>query len=339
MRTGVLVSLGVVLGLGRVGHAVPDPDVTAPLSSWTPVQQWMPGSQLGFTKNNGAAVLADELGDHLSELGRANLIVACLGSWQESVDAALTWAVCGPDVAALDMKKLEAELTAEQVSPAGVAEVTGKVNQAVENAKKVGAFVEKAAKDDPGIAAILKLGETARTEWAAYASKNREAIDRYFALRDAVRSRKNNDKGFDGCFEPTKAAFAKVVAESKVPLDVNNDPLPGYFAVFMTTTEGYVASVSWAACAVAQLDGGLSLYAAAANQDGGMIRIGPRTLTIAKAYEASFKPKFADRSVNFSNIKQSWKYGITVPGINPTLAIMTPGGGTVSVVKSEGAVT
>ena len=160
-------------------------------------------------------------GEHFSELGRASLIEDCLASWQESPDAALAWAACGHDVAVLDMKKLEAELVAEHIEPGARGDIIARVNRNVATAKKVGAFVEQAAKDDPGIAAILQLGDAARTEWATFASANREAIDRHLALKDAVRSGKTNDKGFDGCYEATKGPFAPEVVEG------DEDPLRG----------------------------------------------------------------------------------------------------------------
>ena len=61
------------------------PDKTAPFSSWTAVQQWMPflghagnaRSDYGYGNEAGWLVLADELGDKLSALGRASLVDMC----------------------------------------------------------------------------------------------------------------------------------------------------------------------------------------------------------------------------------------------------------------------
>ncbi len=350
-------SAGVVLGVvGFVTIARADgtkkidevrmPAISAALSTWTAAQQWMPitnwnpRNNYGYGTSLGALVLADELGPRLSELGRASMIESCLGRGRPDPFLVLAWAACGPDVAVLDLKKLEAELVAEGVAPDSRAQVIARANSNLATAKSIGEFIENAAKTDGGIAEVLKAGESARAEWATFEGANREAIDRYLALKDAVRSGKTDDKGFDGCFEATQAPFAKIVHATKVPYQVSGDPIPSYVSYMMATTEGYVATVSYAACAYAQdSKTGEGLYAAAANQDGGNVRIGPRSLTIAKALAPSFKPKFADTHFNFSTVQTGWRYGITMPNINTRTAIATPGGGTVGSTKANGAMT
>jgi len=99
---------------------VTKPDLKAPLMSWTPLQQWSPWdrdsssrSEYGYGNQAANLLFADELGDKLSELGRASVVDLCFRESQYSAEAksTLNWALCGPDAKALDLKKLEGELT------------------------------------------------------------------------------------------------------------------------------------------------------------------------------------------------------------------------------------
>jgi hypothetical protein len=294
------------------------------------------GGDHGYGNLSGAVALADELGDRLSELGRLSLITKCFEHAKEDATAALIWAVCGNDVAAADLKKLEAELAAEGIGPASHDEVLAEAKERLAAARKVGAAVEAAAKDDPGVAALIKFGAAAREEWAAYASKNKVAIERFLALKDAARSGKSNSKGYDGCFEATQPAFARLVRATKFPWDVKGDPMPFHVSFVTTTTEGYLTTVAYAACAFGQDPAGESIYTAAANTPGGGARFGARSIALAKALDPAFKPSFAQRSLRFDDMAFQWRYGMTMLGANSITAIMTPGGGVVATLKPEG---
>ncbi|HEX3764848.1 MAG TPA: hypothetical protein VHW23_39400 [Kofleriaceae bacterium] len=322
---------------------VPAPDPKAALSTWTAAQQWMPhgkwGSDYGYSNLSGAIALADELGERLSELGRASLIAACFRNAKEDATSALLWAVCGHDAAVLDLARLEAELAAEAIGPASHGEVVAAAKEQLAAARKVGAAVEAAAKDDPGVAALIQLGAAAREEWTAYASKNRDAMERFLALKDAVRSGKSNHKNYVGCFEATQPAFVRLIRTTRFPWDVQGDPMPFHVSFVTATTAGYVTTVAYAACAVGQDSAGEAIYAAAANQPGGGARFGARSITLAKALAPSFKPAFADRSLRLDGMAFPWKYGMTMPGANSIASIMTPGGGVVASMKPDGAMT
>ncbi len=318
-------------------------DKKAPFLSWTPAQQWMlgTGSDYGYGNPSAALVLADELGDRLSQIGRASLITNCFTNANADSTSALTWALCGNDVAALDLAKLDAELVAEGISQDSRTSVMNDVKSTLASAKKVGAAVEAAAKSDPGVAAVLKLADTARAEWAAYASKNHDAILRSVALKDAARSGKSNDKGFEGCFEATQAPFAKLVRATapKIPWDVRGDQMPGYVSYLITTPEGYITTLAYAACAYGQHEAGGSIFTAVVNQEGGGSRAGARSLTLAKAMDDSFKPKFAERALSIDGMRSNWKLGIRLPEPSFVLAIQTAGGGVVASMKPDGDVT
>jgi hypothetical protein len=302
-----------------------------------PSDKW--GSDYGYGNLSGGVALADELGDRLSQLGRVSLISKCFYHAKEDATAALIWAVCGADVAAVDLAKLTAELATEDIGPASRDEVLATAKETLDKARKVGTAVEAAAKEDPGVAGLVKLGAAAREEWAAYASKNKDAIGRFLALKDAVRSGKSNHKAYEGCYEATQPAFAKLVRSTHFPWDVQGDPMPFHVSFVTATTDGYVTTVAYAACAFGQDPAGESIYTAAANAPGGGARFGARSIALAKALAPGFKPAFTQRSLRFDDMTFQWKYGMTMPGANSITAIMTPGGGTVGALKAEGNAT
>lgn len=300
---------------------IPKADPKAPLSSWTPVQQWREGE--GTTGNNPIpfSLMADELGSRLSELGRARVIQHCLRHKEQFAEGALAWTVCRDDVRRLDLKKLEAELTAEGITGAAKTDVLDNVKDIVTTAKLTGDPIEALAKNDSGVQQILRLGDSARAEWTAYEAKNKVAVDRYLALKDAVRSARGNDKAFTGCYEATQPAFAKVVkaSASKIPYDTSADAMDGYTGGYLSfmppTADTYISSVSYAACLWSIHESARHFYRVAASAAGGRAIAGPRMLAVAKLLDESFKPKFDDRSLGFRQ-PNDWKAGpsISAPG-------------------------
>ncbi len=317
---------------------------TAPLASWTAAQQWVGAGthgqddryQYGYSSLAGATTLADELGPRLSQLGRMSYVAKCFGQGDADAKAALLWAICGSDVAQVDLKKLQAELVAAKISEDSRTEVMELATSELEHAKAIGVAVVAAAKDDPGVASILKLHDTAVAEWTAFQAANQPLIDRYLALKDAVRSGKSNNKGFAGCYDATKGPFEKVVKATKWPWQVQGDPMPFYVSYLEATTEGYFATVAYGACAYSQHAAGEGLYVAAANQKGGHARSGVRSITLALAYAETFKPKFAERSLRFEDMKFEWQYGMQMPGVQDRYSIMTPHEGTVAKLTPNG---
>jgi hypothetical protein len=343
--------LAVVLATPGRAHAdwrqvgdVKEQDKTTPVQSWTPGQQWLPSRTnrptMGYGSSAGMLVLADELGDKLSELGRASLIDRCFEYGKEDTTSSLMWALCGHDVKALDLKKAEAELTAEGATPEGTKEILDSVQEIKTRAQKIGDAVEAAAKDDPGVAAMLKLGDAARAEWTAYLGKNKDAFERYLTLKDAVRSGKSNHKSFAGCWEATQPAFAKLVKATKFPWEMSGDYMPGYMRAMVTTTENYIIAASFAACAYSVHESGEALVGAVMNQDrGGIVRVGWRSIALAKAMDPDFKPKFAERALSLANMRRSWETtSIKLEGVNEVAPIMTPAQGVVGSIKVDGDV-
>ncbi len=324
-------------------YPVKMPDKTTPLAEWTAAQQWMPEFrddpryEHGYSSDAGMLLLADELGDKFGELGRASLVQKCFRGVQPDGKALLAWAMCGPDVKALDMKKLEKELDAEKVTGDAKADVLQTAKEALDKAQKIGAVIEAAAKDDPGVQQVLKLTDAAKTEWSAYLAKNKADFDRYLALKDAVKTGKTNNPAFKDCYAATQPAFEKHVKSlvKKIPWDVGNDYVPGYMRYLTASTEGYVITVAWAACAWAHHESGAAPYSGAAAQEfGGNLKAGWRTLALGKALSDSFKPKFADRNMPPLDTFK-WKYGVQPPGTDVRAPIMTRGEGVIAKITKK----
>lgn len=351
MRTiacfAVALSMSLVPAIAKAGELKEPPDKTAPFASWSPTQQYMleegnrgdPRSDYGYGTLAGALLLADELGDKFSESGRITTVQKCFRNANPDTSATLQWALCGPDAKAVDLKKLDAELTADGVTGKAHDDILQRSKTDLDGILKIGVAIDTAAKTDPGLTKYLKITDDAKAEWAAYIGKNKDAVDRYLALKDAVRSGKSNNPGFAGCFEATGPAFTKLVKAvgPKIPWDVGNDQLPGYMKYLQATPEGYIATVAWAACAWSADPAGESVYAAAANADfGGKLRAGWRTLALSKYLDPELKVKFADRSLSPNNWTFEWKYGVKMTGINDIAAIQTPQMGAIAAIKTKG---
>ncbi len=315
------------------------PDKKAPVHGWTPVQQYMGNSargDYGYIDLYGAAVLADELGDKLSMAGRLSYIEECMKGAKPDATASLQWAMCGQDVKDFDPAKLEAELVAEKVDAGEKKRIVEEAAQVIAEAKKVGAAIEAAAKSDKGLTAVLALGTTARTEWAAFAQKNKDQLAMLDKLQDAVRA---NKEGLGGaCLKTAAPAFQKLVHVSKPPWQDDGDIMDFYYRHLPETTEAYISTLTYAACVLALTDKGRGPYTVAANRPigaPGMARRGPRSLTAAKAYDDAFQPKFADRDFNVSSVK-SLRGKLVLVGTDLVSSIGTPTYGKVAkIVKKD----
>ncbi|HEY1550815.1 MAG TPA: hypothetical protein VGG28_23460, partial [Kofleriaceae bacterium] len=317
-------------------------DPKTAFSAWTPINQWLvrsqsdPRYQYGYATNAGSIALADELGDRLSELGRVSLIEGCFEYTTDISNGLISWAICGEDVKAVDLKKLEAELDAGGISPKAHAEVLRRVHEIVDGARKIVDEIDNA--NEPGAAQLTKLVAAAKTEWADYLAKHKADFDRYLALKDGVRSGKTNDPAFTGCYEATQPAFAKLVKAAKLK-SVNGDPMPGFVSQLIGSTEGYITTVSYAACAWSIHESGEAIYVAAANGPGGQVRAGWRSIALAKLLDPTLKPKFAQRSLRLNPNSTTWQGGTQLSGVNDIRKIMTPSHGVIAALKVKGDVT
>jgi hypothetical protein len=318
---------------GKRVRDIAEADQKAPPPTWTPVQQWRGNTQL-FHGEFGYATFADELGSKLSQLGRARVVVECFMRAKANATDAIIWAMCGDDVAAVDLKGIEAELKAEGISDREREDVKKDIQEALDKAKKVGAAVEAAAKDDPGVAAVLAAGKAARAEWRKFAESHAQLVDTAMQMQAAAYTQ--HAKNFPGCADKTRPAFEKLVRSHKF-VDGDGDQVMVYVNQLRDTPESYLITLAWGACAMALDQGGEGIYAGIAHGQPGRILRGERTYVLVKLFADSLKPKFADRSLNVKQMRDTIFYngGISPPG-NDIATMMTPSRGKLKSVKAAG---
>ena len=325
---------------GKTLADLPVPSDQVPVTSWMPAQQYLDvetRSGLGFHGLVGSLALADELGAKLSHLGRISLVKACIGRAEPEVRYAIRWALCGDDVRAVDLASADAELRAAGIGGEARKELMDASTALVANAMKLGAVVELAAKDDPGIAAILAVGKAARAEWKDYASTHPDVIANVRAMQGAARVGKA--KGFVGCAEKTRPAFEKVVRAKKFINNDHRDPLVYYVGQLRADLDSHLVTLAYAACAAGLDESAQGFYAAIGNGETGEVVLrGERSLVYAKLTAPSFKPKFDDRKLSLSDLRGGFDGAVMVP-VSAQLAIQTPSGGDIAKVTQNGEKT
>lgn len=286
-------------------------------ASWTPLQQY---AAIRAGNKYQAMIIADELGDRLSHAGRLAVIEQCLpgvngrksesgsGSLKKDATSASRWAACAADVEAFDTKALAAEVQREGLTAADQRTFLANADASVKGANEIGAAVRAAAKDDPGVAAIVAMGKTARDEWSTFAAAHADQLAELARLQDLVRENRNELAG--DCLDRTRPAMVKVVRATKWrENDTPMDPNEFYVNLTPATTDAFIATAAWGACVALTHRSGNAIYEAATRTQYGWstykfpryYRRGPRTLTVAKLYQDPFKPKFADRALDMND--------------------------------------
>src|SRR5262249_35123590 len=141
-----------------------------------PMEQWglirmRTGPSDAFPLQPGAAYyLADAL--PLTESGRLAFLERCTGPGGAGDEArAVEWAICQPDIDALDLGKLAAEIRGEAVRP-----LADRLALRLSAASVVGRLPAHAAKvkqlvaSDPAYAKLFEIARTARKEWGTGAA-------------------------------------------------------------------------------------------------------------------------------------------------------------------------
>ncbi|HUS32969.1 MAG TPA: hypothetical protein VMZ53_30915, partial [Kofleriaceae bacterium] len=279
-----------------------------------------------------AASAMDELGARVSQYGRFGYLEQCLGNGYEdnAPVQTLKWALCGDDVKALDMNAAREHFSDYEF---------GERLKKVERWKELGAKIETEAKTDKGIAQVLELAAKAKSEWKDYLAANQAAFDQFVKLHEALASGKTNEPAYQGCWEATQPAFAKAVKATKFAWEIESDPLTTRVEETLTSTENYIAAANFSMCAFSVHASGEAMAAAVLQARGGTVRIGWRTILIAKALSPAFKPKFADRKLNWT--EHGMLFGLSDRGFLGDVGITSADAGTpkfaeITKVKKTG---
>jgi hypothetical protein len=180
-------------------------------SSFDALDQWAminvdagASGDLSLDKN----YLTDALGAKLTETGRLAYIRSCIKS---SNKRPVQWAMCQPDIDALDWKKIGAELAAIKTY-GGADKIRVRIEADTLKAKLVehAARVKTLTASDPGYAKLFEIAKTARKESEARAKSDAALLELAAAMDDARAL--NSRKAFAGCQEKTWAAWKSAMA-------------------------------------------------------------------------------------------------------------------------------
>ena len=226
------------------------------LSSLGPVDQYsiILNANTGFSnKAMDQNYVADAFGPKLTESGRLAYILWCTG---DSNHKEVQWAMCQPDIDALDTKKIASELRAETKHPAadkfivriGMHVVRGKL---AEHA----AEVKAAAGKDPAYGEMFKIAAKTRKEWDGLWKSEAALVDLALAMDDARAT--NSRRLFAGCDDKTwpalKAAISSIPAKQFASIDTNvetwkHSPRESAAEVIHANAKGYLAAMAHVIC-------------------------------------------------------------------------------------------
>jgi hypothetical protein len=237
----------------RYGGSLSHRDPKLAWSTWTPVDQYVgiKGSTTGVTTQVvDPLYLADAIGARLGELGRAAYVGTCIAG--ESVAG---WAICQPDIDALDRKKLAAELR-EDKSYDGYVKMSIRMEllDAADKLEKHAARVKELRGKDPAYGKMFDLAAAAQKEWAT------QADPRFVELASAMDDARvtGSRRASEGCKEKTWTAFKEVVGAIPAksfadlihdPLKANTSALNQAMAIVVGTPNGYLTSLAHYSCA------------------------------------------------------------------------------------------
>ena len=197
--------------------------------------------------------LTDAFGTNLSALGRFAFVEQCIDS-KEATE--VRWAVCQPDIAALDFAKIAAELRVNPSAHNGYQRTMIRMDvlrvrdKLAAHAAAVKALVAK----DSAYGKLFDIAAATRKDWAAHVAA-REPLLALMAMMDDARIT-NSRKAYAGCEDKTwaawKAAVAAIPAKSFKDMrdDVSNANvfLDQALPQIVAEPDGYLASLAYVAC-------------------------------------------------------------------------------------------
>lgn len=288
-------------------------------TSFDAIDQYVMLTAGSFASNDPAkdhAYFADALGGKLTALGRAGFVRECLeGSREKPVE----WAICAPDVAQLDWKKIADELRADKAYAGGdkmkirlaLAALKTKLP---EHDKKVKSLVAR----DPGYAKLFEVAAKARKEWEG-GMVDPSFVELATAMDDARAL--SSRRAFAGCEDKTWAAWKRAVGAipAKKYEGVRDDRengkgfLDGAMAPIINSPNAYVASVAYTLCMGSGQEGAAepdvlvrSLVDALTRWPGFR---GPRTAAHTAVLTAGIELDDRDAKLDYPDVERSFGRG------------------------------
>jgi hypothetical protein len=293
------------------------------LSAMDAVDQY---ATITATKYNAgdALYLIDALSTRPTEAGRFAYIQLCLASARP-----VEWALCQADIAALDPKKLSAEIRANKSRPG---HERASLRIALELARPKLAERAKAVKEltakEPGYAKLFALAEAARKSYKPDPKLRELAL----AMDDAMAL--DRTSAFEGCDDKTRAAFAAAVGAIPAARfadlkDVPESPFGhGAATVIANDPNGYLAATALQFCQSQKL-GPVAAHMADAMERWPGFR-GPRNAALTAMVAANVTLDDRSARIEWPGIRRFPKKGIT-GGVRGTVAAVKVSGATTTI--------
>jgi hypothetical protein len=240
----------------RGSHDLPNEKDNLAWSTLDPVGQYILIQSEGGQSNrvSDASYKADAFGAHLSESGRLAYVKWCLDN---SNHHEVVWAMCEPDVAALDPKKIAAELHADK-EHSGFQRFM--IRLAMERVRselmpRHAAAVKEATGKDPAYAEMFKIAGDTRKEWDALWRSDAALAELALAMDDARAT--DSRRAFAGCDDKTWPAFKAAVSSipakdfANIETDIMKwkaQPRAQLAQIIVATPKGYLAASAHYIC-------------------------------------------------------------------------------------------
>ncbi len=292
------------------------------------------GDSKAFAMQAGAKLyMADAF--TLTQAGRIALIADCIHTNSDNEVNPIDWAICQPDIDALDPTKLGAELRADtQRSPydrmvvrAAYANLQPTL---VEHAAKVKTLLAK----DEVYGKLFAIAKATHAEWASQLSSRASLLALVSSLDDARAT--GSQKAIAGCSDKAWPAFTAVLA--KIPAkEFNtlfdspvNRPILQTVGPFLRDADAYLAANALVACEADRGPISRTLGPALATWSGFR---GPHTATESKLRIANLKPDRRGEKLEYTGtgVHLAIGGGTTNPGSGSGTSVITK-------ISSEGDV-
>ncbi len=301
-----------------------------PWSKAGPVEQWALLSMRAGKSNafsltaGGKSYLSDAL--PLTQAARVALIDDCIHTNSDSEVKPIEWAVCQPDIDALDPARFGAELRADK-ERSGYERMVVRTEWArlapklVEHATKVKKLVAR----DEVYGKLFEIARATHKEWAENPHTQQRA--ELLVYEDAYIT--TSRKALAGCSEKTWPVFAALAATVTAADVKGGDPLDQLLGTVLRTPDGYFAGAALVACEGhgtvlhARIGGILSAYPGYR---------GPHAATLTKLAIANLQPDRKSDALDYDIGGRHFALGETkYPGSGSVES-------TVAAVKDQGDV-
>lgn len=279
-------------------------------SELTPIDQFG-----AIVENDEFIYLTDALDTRLSALGRYAYVLACShvdrGASSVGPEVIVHWAVCQPDVEALDKKKMFDEIRADQAHT-GFDRIALRIK--VSNLEKVTASladkIRKVTGSDKAYPRLFQAAAEGRK-----VALDPDLVQLALAMDDARIT--NSNRAHDGCEARTTAAFKKAIAAipakrfANIRIDSDHEAIVQVLQTINTDPNGYLAGLAYFNCRWKTDDGHKMWRDILVHKLGDTQKYwpgyrGPRSAAYTSLLDASIQPDDRAAAIKVPHAEHRW---------------------------------